>query len=240
MEDVLPRWILRVPGARRWWLSLKSAPIRNWFLQQLVKLSIPNHVSQELLVFADSDVTLIRPFDPAAYLRDGKTRLLSVPGANDTNHTRWHQTAGKLLGLEPKDYYGASYIGNLVPWRRDNVLRLHQHIESVSGKPWLETICRHWHLSEYILYGVFAEQVLRETSGHYPDSTLNCLGHWDQDPLSESQVRDFLSGIKDHHVAIMISSKAQFPPNRLAKCIQELELAPSTTPARPSVAPSVR
>src|SRR6202043_589722 len=41
VEDITPRWLIRVPAIRRFWLSLRSPPVRNWIMQQVIKLSIP-------------------------------------------------------------------------------------------------------------------------------------------------------------------------------------------------------
>jgi hypothetical protein len=39
VQSILPWWIRRLPGARRWWLSMKTPPIRNWICQQLIKIA---------------------------------------------------------------------------------------------------------------------------------------------------------------------------------------------------------
>lgn len=223
VEDILPWWIMRVPRARRWWLSLKSVPLRNWFLQQLVKLSLARHVDDDVLIFVDADVSFFRPFDPSMWVQDDKVRLFRRPGANAETHVEWHRTAGHLLGLGEQDYFGASYIGNLIPWRRDNVLRMHEHIAANSGRGWLETVCTRWHLSEYILYGVYIDKVLGESeSGHYYDEQNPCHTYWGTEELSEDQLREFLENIEDHHVSIMISSKAGITPERYRSLLKGL------------------
>ena len=39
VEDIVPRWVFRVPGMQRFWLSLRTRPLKNWILQQIVKIS---------------------------------------------------------------------------------------------------------------------------------------------------------------------------------------------------------
>src|ERR1019366_6084207 len=46
VEEVIPWWIMRVPGVRRFWWSWRSRPIKNWILQQIVKLSVPSVVPE--------------------------------------------------------------------------------------------------------------------------------------------------------------------------------------------------
>ena len=223
VEDMLAWWIVRVPGAHRWWLSLKSPPLRNWFLQQIVKLSIARYVDDDVLIFADSDVAFFRPFDPASWVVDGQLRLFRIPGANATTQMEWHRTAGTLLGLGRQDYFGASYIGNLVSWRRENVLQLLEHIAGQSDRGWMETITSHWHLSEYILYGVYVDKVLGQpASGHFYDSRKPCCNYWGEEPLSDAGIREFLDGVVDDHVAIMISSKAGIKPDRYKSLLRSL------------------
>src|ERR1700685_3066756 len=41
VEDIIPRWLIRLPGLRRFWFSLKTLPVRNWILQQIVKFAVP-------------------------------------------------------------------------------------------------------------------------------------------------------------------------------------------------------
>lgn len=223
VEDVLPWWIMRAPKAHRWWLSLKSVPVRNWFLQQLVKLSLANVVDDKVLIFADADVAFIRPLDPTAWIREDRVRLFRVPGANPETQVKWHRTAGQLLGLGAQDYFGASYIGNLIPWRRDKVLRLQEHISKQAGTGWLEAVCRHWHLSEYILYGVFVDKVLGlEASGHYYDPAKYCHNYWGTDELSIDELREFVRDVNEDDVAVMISSKAGIAPDFYRALLKEL------------------
>lgn len=219
VEEIVPWWIRRFPGAKKWWASLKSLPIRNWLLQQYVKLSLPVQAAEDVFLFVDTDVAFIRPFDPRSFIRDGKVRLFRVPGANPVLHAQWHRTAGKLLGLPPQDYYGASYIGNIVSWRKDCVRALHDRIERVSGRPWLEAVARHWHLSEYILYGVCAEHVLGDDAGHYYDDLVVCHAQWSPDPMADDELGAFFGQVREHHVAIMLTGKAGISPERYARYV---------------------
>ncbi len=75
VEDVVPLRLRRLPLSNKIWLSFKTIPIRNWFLQQLVKLEIARSVSEENIVFVDSDVVFVRPFDLQSLLRNEKLRL---------------------------------------------------------------------------------------------------------------------------------------------------------------------
>jgi hypothetical protein len=79
VEDIVPCWIRRVPGVRRLWFSFRTLPIRNWILQQIVKLSVAKVVPAEVLFFVDSDVFFCAPFNPQAWTRDGRPPCSSRP-----------------------------------------------------------------------------------------------------------------------------------------------------------------
>ena len=208
VESVMPWWLRRLPAARRWWFSFKSPPVRNWVFQQLVKLSVANYLDCENYVFVDSDVVFVKPFSVNELSPAGKLRLFRVPGAaREPTHYPWHRTAARLLGLPATEYFGSTYIGNLITWRRDNLKAMYRRIEDVHGRPWLETVCQYWHLSEYILHGIFVEHVLGPAANQeYSDVPL-CHISWTYRLESDEDLARFFSEIRPHHVAVMVSSK---------------------------------
>lgn len=222
VEDLLPRWIMRMPFTRKWWLSLRSPPIRNWIFQQIVKIAISKEVLEDVLVFIDSDVAFIKTFNLHQFEKEGKIRLFKVPGgANIPFHYKWHRAAGNLLGIPVQDYYGARYIGNVVTWRRENVLKLHQHLEKVHKQDWMKTLAWQWNLSEYILYGVFVDKVLKDASCHYEDKENFCLEYWLEKDLTEEEIAVFLAKLEPHHAALMLSSKAPIPLQKYKQIIEQ-------------------
>src|ERR1700692_1525154 len=54
VEDIIPRWLFRVAGLRHFWISLRTRPVKNWILQQIVKLSAPARLAEEVLLYPDS------------------------------------------------------------------------------------------------------------------------------------------------------------------------------------------
>jgi len=226
-ESVMPWWLRRVPFARRWWLSLKTPPVRNWIFQQLVKLSVGEFLDEPDYVFIDSDVVFIRPFDVSALSPGGQLRLFRVPGvANQMPHRLWHRTAAQLLGLPETDYFGSTYIGHLVTWRRDHVRAMYERIASVAHRPWIEAVARQWHLSEYILYGVFVEHVLGPGNGQqYTDLPL-CHISWDYEIETDADIDRFFAEVQPYHVAVMMSSKQYIDVSRYTR-----HLAPHETTA---------
>jgi Family of unknown function (DUF6492) len=213
VEDVVPWWILRLPFARRWWLSLNTLPIRNWMLQQIVKLSVVKAVPADVLLFVDSDVFFTRPFDPHDSLRDGNVPLYREHGEqvrSDFN-TRWHNVGSTLFGLPKVDVATTSYVGNIITWRSANVYQLHDHIEKVTGRPWIQALSRLPVMSEYVLYGIFCEHILKDASGHYFDPVFRSHCYWGTDPLDVPALRALRRDISPEHLAVMISAKSRTP-----------------------------
>ena len=208
VESILPPWLRRLPMAKRWWFSLKTLPVRNWIVQQVVKLSTCEFLSEEAFLFLDSDVAFIRPFTFGDFERDGLLRLFRVPHEGQLRtHIPWHRTASRLLGLPLTNYFGSTYIGHPISWRRDVLLKLHHRIEAVSGKSWVEAVCSQWHLSEYILYGIYAEHILGTSSGHYYDKIHLSHNSWDYQLKTDAQFKHFIGEIRPEHIAVMVSSK---------------------------------
>jgi hypothetical protein len=211
VEDVVPWWIRRVPLAGRWWLSLKTRPIRNWMLQQIVKLSVAATIPADVLIFVDSDVFFVRPYDPVASVKDGKIPLFreyGEPLRMDFN-TRWHEVGAELLGLPRQQEYLTSYVGNLITWRAQNVRLLQERITRIADRSWIERLSRLPAMSEYVLYGMFCEHVLRDDSGHYPESTISSLCYWNNERLDADGLESLRRELRPEHVAVMVSAKSR-------------------------------
>ncbi len=211
VESLLPWWIQRIPLLKNGWLSLKTLPIRNWIIQQIVKILVAELINQDVLVFVDSDTAFVRPFNLESFIRDDQVRLFREPPYDVAAHVKGHKTANQLLGISNVNYPDPGYIGNVITWRRENVYKLYQKLESISGKGWIETLANSWNLAEYILYGVFVDYFLQEESGHYYDSQKISHEYWNPQPLSNEQLQNFLAEIQPEHVAVMISAKAGIP-----------------------------
>lgn len=229
VEEILPWWIKRLPFFKQGWISLKTPPIRNWILQQLVKLSVANVVTEDILGFVDSDVAFIRPFDHSRFVKNGNARLYresnSIP-ESWKNFVKWYNTASNLLGVPHVSYPAPNFIGDLITWKRSNVFKLHKHLEDRYNRPWVETLASHLHWSEYILYGMFVEHVLKETAGHYYDELYPGLQYFSTEPMSPNEIGEFLAQAEPYHVTAMISAKAKIPPHSYEQLILDLADSP--------------
>ena len=222
VESLLPWWIQRIPLLKNGWFSLKTLPIRNWIIQQIVKILVAEWINQDVLVFVDSDTAFVRPFNFESFIRGDQVRLFREPPYDVAAHVKGHQTANQLLGISNVNYPDPGYIGNVITWRRENVYKLYQKLESISGKGWIETLANSWNLAEYILYGVYVDYFLKEESGHYYDSQKISHEYWNPQPLSEEQLQNFFAEIQPEHVAVMISAKAGIPVERYEHLLKKI------------------
>jgi hypothetical protein len=225
VESVLPRGYVRIPAphklrigrfekrVREIWVS-PSGVIRGWIIQQIVKMAAPSFTEREVVVFADSDIVLLAPLTVDRIVRDGFARLYVVPGAASdlATHVRWHEVSARLLGIDPRGYLGADYIGNLITWRRSIILKLQERLTEVGGgSRWDRIVARQRHFSEWTLYGIFADLVLADDeSGHLRTSEDLVHAGWFFDLSSRHGIDEFLNGFATGQVGVAIQSTERF------------------------------
>jgi hypothetical protein len=223
VESVLPWWIWREPFWGKFWLSLKTRPMRNWILQQIVKIAVAQQITEDVAVFIDSDVTFVRPFALTSLTRSGELRLFRDDIGNETQrqmHHKWHQSASKLLNLPNINPAVPDYIGNLITWKKTNVVQMCDYLEQISGRGWIETLGNVWNLSEYVLYGTYIDRVLGAAAAHYPDAHNFCHDYWMPENLDDQKLQNWIAGVARDQVAVMISAKAGISVDRYAAMIQ--------------------
>ncbi len=217
---LLPAWLRphRDPlsfGRRRIWTGIGALrrgvpPLRGWHAQQLRKLAFPLSCDEDVILFADSDMIFLRPFDVASLESGGLVRLYVKPGGitrTMAEHAAWCETAARLLGLPEPAFPHADYINHLVSWRRDNVVAMMAHIEKRSGRDWVSAIAGQRRFSEYMIYGAFAEGVLGlETAGHRPDAHQLCKVYWGGDAGGIATLRSFEEVLEPGQVAVGVQS----------------------------------
>ena len=208
-EDLLPRWMKQVPGLRRpWRITPFSLPVRGWIAQQMIKLASDWACDSEIFLFADSDVAFVRPVAAATFIQGDAVRLYHRSGvAQLASHARWNRAAAELLGLPPQDYFGADFICQLASWRRSVLLDMRSRIERTARTSWQGCLCRQWHFSEYVLYGVFAVHGREQPDPRIFLSDVD-VSHssWHYDLGTEAGVTDYIARFAPHHVAVHLQS----------------------------------
>jgi Family of unknown function (DUF6492) len=228
-EDVLPLWLRRLELRRiglrsNVWVQARGRPVRGWLVQQLIKLAVVDRLTADVLVYADSDVVLMRPFRMSSVIdEDGRVRMYALPDAVDEtlpNHVRWHRSAERLLGIRRAELPMPDFITSLVPWKRQNALSLRAHVERNTGRHWLRALAAASDVSEYTLYGRFVSDVLGERAGQYVTSSSLCRDYWTPVPLSSSELASFLDGISPEEIGVSITAKAGMKPGDYVEALE--------------------
>ena len=216
VDEFLPRRMVPLPLANLW-LNVRRPypPLRGWITQQLVKLQATDQLDVPIVILADSDVRLVRPTAADSFCHDGRIRFYRQEGAIDERlrrHLLWHAAARRLLGLPPAapgplpDYISAFNV-----WERRIVRMLRERIETVTGRPWMDALGSELHVSEFILYGVYVDEVLGESADVFPTDSMLCHSYWDLQPLEREAAADFVGEMAPEDVAVMISAKSRTP-----------------------------
>jgi hypothetical protein len=229
-EDVLPLWLRRLDI--RWiglrsniWVQGRGKPVRGWLVQQMIKLALAQRLTADVLIHADSDVVLMRPFQTSSVVdTDGRVRLYAQPDAVDEtlpNHVLWHRKAEELLGIGRARVPLPDFITSLVPWKRQNAVKLLEHVERNTGRHWLRALAASWNVSEYTLYGRFATDVMRDSAHQYATSSSLCHDYWRPVPLSPQELEAFLDGIGPEQIGVSITAKAGMRPADYVEALEQ-------------------
>lgn len=226
-RDLLPRWLHPMSDPlsgfrRRVWLSRKTKPLRGWHVQQLRRIAIAAHADADALVFCDSDVAFLRPFDCRAFLRGGRVRLFRRNNAlaempAGQQHV-WSRNAGAALGIAQPEVSPHDYITTLIAWRRDATIAMCDHVEAVHGRHWVEVIASERKFSECMIYGRYADEVLGGV-GHFHGAEDFCRVQWYGTPHSDAEILDFIAGMGPEQVAIGMQSFIGTDIGRLRRLI---------------------
>jgi hypothetical protein len=175
--------------------------LRGARLRQIVKFAAAAAMPADIVIHADSDTCLLRPLDHAALRPGGRVRLYAVPGAGQLDaNLPWHAAAADLLGLPPRQYFGADYVGLLKVWNPVAVQALLERVEAMARTPWQRAMARRWRFSEDILYGAYAGRSGLCPVPHAPTPLSLCHSSRGQDVRSPGGVARFVAGLEPHHL----------------------------------------
>ncbi len=208
LEDLLPWWIFRTRWSGRFWISLKTLPVRGWIIQQIAKMSIFAAIPEDIAVHCDSDCFFLRSFSLRQLVHtDQGTRLQLVPFEN-AERRRWNETSVRLFGRPASEAAAGSFVGNLIPFRRDVMRILHERLAGQARKSWTAVLASQLSFSEYSIYGSFVTQILGlEAAGHRIDNTPIMRLGYGLDPSDERAWHAFFCELGPTDVGAMIHSK---------------------------------
>jgi Family of unknown function (DUF6492) len=241
VDELVPRGMLPLPKANAW-LNLRRPypPIRGWVMQQIVKLVAASKLEADVLVLADSDVTFVRPITVDTFRKAGQVRFYrgkDLVHAQMRRHLVWHDVARRLLGLPPAGPPPLpDYISAMNTWDRQVVLAMRDRIEDVTGRPWLDAIASQLHVSEFILYGVFMDEVLGTSAATHAEGSMLCHSYWGPGPLEPEAVPGFVQSLSRDDVAVMISAKTNTEPSVRREALSGIRLAVGNDSACPVTA----
>lgn len=214
MKDVLPPWLLHIgiipfSNRRSLWFSFRTGWLIGWHIQQMVKIQMATVVQDECLLYCDSDVMFVRPFDVSSLGQDDKTRFYrssELATASAITNPKYLVAASQLLGLGHDPFPCATYVDNLVIWKRSLVQDMCAHIEKQAGKSWIAALGRKMIFSEYSIYGLFADRLSAQKGALAATSLSLCKTAWRGRNWSETQVAEFFDTLSPHHVAVGFQS----------------------------------
>jgi hypothetical protein len=224
IEDILPEGftclgrppaiLRRLPFAtwtskERWLFKGERIPISGWLIQQIVKIAAAEYLTEPTLVLTDSDIAFIRPIKSTLFVADGRTRLYRLPKglrASATLGVEWHRNGCRLLGLAQEDPPMDNYVGPLISWNREIVRGMCARIEEVTKLKWYHALVRTRGVSEFLLYGLYADRILRDEARTSADESNHCLTYWSVEPLPEWAIELFVSALTPDHVALMFNA----------------------------------
>jgi hypothetical protein len=104
------------------------------------------------------------------------------------------------------------YIGQVISSKRELVLKMCRQIEAVNNTSWINAIARARHVSEYLLYGAYVENLSRSAEWIWIDDKPRCYSRWEYTPIPDSAVAEFVEALGDDDVAFMISAHSTIDP----------------------------
>lgn len=235
-EELLPKGLYRLPlpppeyrrmlglPRRNIYVTRNGRFVRGWIAQQLMKLEAARQSAADVILHVDSDAAFVRPLARDHLIHEGRARLLKTEGAGDTPmHHPWHLTSSRLLGLQPNNYHGADYIGNLTVWRSAIVRAMLDWIAKVQNQDPMVALATAHDLSEYTLYGVYCDHVAGlSTSSHWPTDRLLCATVWPGLDPSVLQERLDTLEIDDDQIAIGVQSTIPVPMETRRRLVSRL------------------
>ncbi|WP_275788926.1 DUF6492 family protein [Pararhizobium gei] len=215
-RDLLPRWLRAIPdplsaGRRKLWINPYGMPLRGWHVQQLRRLALCRHIEEATILSVDSDVVLLRDFDPAKLWQGDRLTLYRKDGAIGTrmasNHLEWLAHSDRLLGLGPYRLPANDYINTLIAWRTDTCRALLSHVEALHGRNWVRSVIRSRQFSECMIYGRFVHEVLMG-EGHIASPDALCHVLWSEDSYAPGVdgLKRFMADMAPHQIGIGIQS----------------------------------
>lgn len=216
---LLPKWLRPLPrivqrNHRQYWWSFRARPASGWHVQQILKIAATITLPFERYCILDSDIVFFRDFDLSVFESPNPIPFLKLPGAvtpDQERHPRWVENSHQLLGLPQATFPAPDFIGHIMFWDRDTTRAMVSRIEQVTGMDWVTALCRERGFSEYMLYGYFVENDAAAARVHAPCRKTQCVSYWEDEKLSDADLRELLRNAVETDVAFSVTSFSGTP-----------------------------
>ena len=209
--ELLPRRYVRMPGGV--WVNLLRPwpPVRGWVMQQAAKIAAAARMDADVVLLADSDAILLRTTSAETLMSGDKPVLYRADGAvKETmeRHVLWHHVARRILGLPPAPPPPMhDYVGPFGVWDPAMVRAMMDRIAKTTGRSWLDAFTGELHISEFIVYGVFMDEVI----GTPTLTDKLCHNYYERTPMDADTAIAFADRMSEDAIGIMISSHSGTP-----------------------------
>ncbi|MBN1172120.1 MAG: hypothetical protein JXA67_08090 [Micromonosporaceae bacterium] len=214
-SELMPRRYLRLSGSNDYLnLTRPWPPVRGWVTQQAVKITAASQLAADIVLIVDSDVVLVRPIQADDFRAGGRPILHREEQgvtASMERHVIWHRVARELLGLGPSPQPPLpDYVAGFGFWQPSTVRALQERVAETTRRNWLDAFTSRLHISEFILYGVYVDEVVH-AGNPLPGDITKCYNTWQRTPLDHTSAMEFAEGLPQEAVAVMISAKSRTP-----------------------------
>lgn len=215
-SELMPKRYRRVGGGDSYVNALRPwPPLRPWITQQAIKMAAAGRLDADIVLVADSDVVLVRPVRAKRFSVNGQRILYREEKgvtADMERHVIWHQVARDLLGLpQAPPPPLTDYVSSFNFWQPAAVRAIQQRIRAATGRDWLDAFTSQLHISEFILYGVFIDEIASTPEARPPGDNTVCHNTWQRTPMDHDEAIAFADRLGPDAVAMMISAKSRTP-----------------------------
>jgi hypothetical protein len=213
-RDFLPRYCWSVPNASGLTINLRRPwpPVRGWVVQQIMKLAAVAAIDARAVLIVDSDAVLVREALPDQFTYNGRPRHYRkdrAVTARMERHVLWHNVARRLLGLPGVAVPPLpDYVSPIIVWDPIVVRSMVGRIADSTGRNWVDAVAGQLHVSEFVVYGVFADHLV---GGMTPLDGDLCHNYYDRVPLSQADATAFAERMPTNALGAMISSHSHTP-----------------------------
>ena len=163
------------------WRLNKIAGKPGWIQQQIIKLSIPEIVKEDVAIILDSNIFFIKPFSIFQILPQSTGRVLfrSHPSC-EAAMQREHISKSREVLKIPSGESDFHYISWPVVWYKDLILQFQEYLSNTYNQHWQNVLHGAGIISEYNLYGIYVEEILRLKNLDIISEPLH-VGIWDKE-----------------------------------------------------------